>query len=194
MWSEAAAREVLAEHRETVHWVVRRMRAAGAGVGLEWEDLEAEAQWAVLVAVQRYEPGTATLTSWVRTKVRYRLIDVIRAASIHTRKQAEAALRYARGEADDDASAMAAARREVSVQFVALADGGPDPEQCAVETERRRWLAQAMCQLKPRVRRALEMRLAGCTQHEIGQALGVTESRACQLLKEGTRRLTTMAA
>ncbi|MDD9946758.1 MAG: RNA polymerase sigma factor FliA [Myxococcales bacterium] len=68
--------------------------------------------------------------------------------------------------------------------------GAPDPAKIFDEAELRTRLAQAIRALPERSQKVLALYYQEeCTQAEIGEILGVTESRVCQILGETTARL-----
>jgi RNA polymerase sigma factor FliA len=67
------------------------------------------------------------------------------------------------------------------------------PDAVLLDTDLKRRLAAAMGKLTERTQQVLALYYQEeCTQAEIGQILGVTESRVCQILGEATARLRAM--
>jgi RNA polymerase sigma factor for flagellar operon FliA len=71
--------------------------------------------------------------------------------------------------------------------------GNATPDVVLLDTDLKRRLASAMSKLTERTQQVLALYYQEeCTQAEIGQILGVTESRVCQILGEATARLRAM--
>lgn len=63
-------------------------------------------------------------------------------------------------------------------------------DDALIVTEQLGAVREAVSKLPPRERKAVELHhYRGWKLHEVGRALGVTESRACQLCKQGAARL-----
>jgi RNA polymerase sigma factor for flagellar operon FliA len=71
--------------------------------------------------------------------------------------------------------------------------GAPTPDLMLLENDLKHRLAVAMTKLSERTQQVLALYYQEeCTQAEIGQILGVTESRVCQILGEASARLRAM--
>lgn len=71
-----------------------------------------------------------------------------------------------------------------------IASAAHDPQELCVATEMRDRLTLAIAALPTRMQEVLALYYQEeCTQAEIGRALGVTESRVCQILREAAARL-----
>jgi RNA polymerase sigma factor for flagellar operon FliA len=71
--------------------------------------------------------------------------------------------------------------------------GNAMPDALLLDSDLKRRLADAMSKLTERTQQVLALYYQEeCTQAEIGQILGVTESRVCQILGEATARLRAM--
>jgi RNA polymerase sigma factor for flagellar operon FliA len=71
--------------------------------------------------------------------------------------------------------------------------GNATPDAVLLDSDLKRRLAAAMRKLTERTQQVLALYYQEeCTQAEIGQILGVTESRVCQILGEATARLRAM--
>jgi len=71
--------------------------------------------------------------------------------------------------------------------------GTATPDVVLLDSDLKRRLAEAMGKLTERTQQVLALYYQEeCTQSEIGQILGVTESRVCQILGEATARLRAM--
>jgi RNA polymerase sigma factor for flagellar operon FliA len=65
-----------------------------------------------------------------------------------------------------------------------------NPDAVLADSDLKKRLAEAICKLPERVQQVLGLYYQEeCTQAEIGEILGVTESRVCQILGEATLRL-----
>jgi RNA polymerase sigma factor for flagellar operon FliA len=204
-FTDAEARAALSRYEETVRALAHRFcRQAAVGGALDFEDLLAEGRVAVLEALATYRGYGITEHTWVRTRIRQRIIDAIRRLDLRTRDETRAAMRHAAGvETDPERAELArlvAARRVVSAD-APTADGEPltarleDTQTPRADEQidlRRRGLrlAKAIEALPPRQRDALELGLLeGLPLREIGDRLGITESRVCQLQKRAVEHL-----
>ena len=79
---------------------------------------------------------------------------------------------------------------DVRDQAAAADDPGVSPFGRLSRAQARATLEQALARLRPRDQQVLSLRYAeDLTLGEVGRVLGVTESRACQLLRDATGRL-----
>ncbi len=204
-WSDAEAREALARYEGLVRSAARRFEpVASLGRALDRDDLCAEGRVAVLEALSSYGGFGIAEQTWVRTRVRQRMIDAIRRMDLRSRHELRLAVQHANGELEDDAATdrarRIAARRLVSVDGP-LTDSEPmvarleDPvappvDELAERSERQERLMQALAALAPRQREALELGLfEGMALREIGERMGISESRVCQLQKRAVEHL-----
>lgn len=94
-----------------------------------------------------------------------------------------------------DRAAWKARGAEVSMESLPderlLPPGGePRPDELCLAAELRRLLAAAIAALPKRARQAVELYyFKGLTLREAGRAMGVNESRVCQILKPALREL-----
>jgi len=204
-WRDGNARVALERYQSTIAAVARRLTPlASRGRGLDAEDLKAEGRVAVLEALNTYQGFGIKESTWVRTRIRQRMIDAIRRMDLGSRGEMRAALRLqvcGTGEGVERESARrVAARRLVSMDTAAgdsepmvarLVDmRTPAPDTVVEGRLRGQQLVGAMAKLPGRQRRAIELGLfEGMALREIGERMGISESRACQLQKRAVTRL-----
>lgn len=204
-WTNAAAREALTRYEPMVRMLARRLRPLAAlGQALDEDDLCAEGRVAVLEALSTYEGFGIEERTWVRTRIRQRMIDAIRRLDLRSRDEMRLAVRHAAGEVLEGELAergrLITARRLVSVDL-APSDGeslgqrlmdthSPTAEETLFAHARRDGLLAAVAQLPPRQRAAVELALfEGLALREIGDRMGISESRVCQLQKRAIHHL-----
>ncbi len=150
--------------RTVVRFLARRLPQNWAA-----EDLRGWGNLALLKALENYRPGRGrTMESYVRYKVRFGVIDSLRALE---RKRRFTDPPYFEGLPED----------------LPVADStAPDP----VAATLRREVWDAVEQLPPRWRTLLRLHYEqGCTMRECAAALGVNQSRASAIHKSALRRL-----
>jgi DNA-directed RNA polymerase specialized sigma24 family protein len=87
-WGNVEAQTALARYESIVRAVARRLTpAARFGHALDEEDLCAEGRVAVLEALRTYAGFGIEERTWVRTRVRQRMIDAIRRLDVRTRDE-----------------------------------------------------------------------------------------------------------
>src|SRR5687767_7173290 len=87
-WGNREAQEALARYEVVVRAVARRLApAARFGHALDEEDLCAEGRVAVLEALRTYAGFGIEERTWVRTRIRQRMIDAIRRLDVRTRDE-----------------------------------------------------------------------------------------------------------
>lgn len=203
-WNNSDAREALEKYEGIVRMMARRLRpVASLGQALDEEDLRAEGRVAVLEALSTYQGFGIAESTWVRTRIRQRLIDSIRKLDLRTRDEMRLAVRHAAGETEgreEQRGRIVAARRLVSIDAATAdfepmvnrmpSDGTANPERIASDRNRYERLRSAMTDLPERQREALEMGLfEGMALREIGDRMGISESRVCQLQKRAVEHL-----
>jgi len=208
-WDNKSARKALAKYESLVRGMARRLRPlALAGRGLDVEDLEAEGRIAVLEALSTYAGFGVAEKSWVRMRVRQRMIDAIRRLDPRTRGEMRRLVAHAAGktsEEDEEACRAIAARRVVSLDVqepgreplvAQIADQSTmRPDDAAHANRLRAQLHGLIKRLPERARVTLELRLfEGASLSDVGAQLGVSASRACQLQRVAVRRLNTVLA
>ena len=206
-WNEKRAREVLERYETVVRRVARQLKPSAArGQALDDEDLCAEGRVAVLEALDTYHGYGISEWSWVRTRVRQRMIDAIRRLDIRSREEVRVLIR-GRGETGDASERTATEREEeIAARRLVFVDTGsaesdrlgrrmcnslaPLPDELAERRNRSERLLRALRELSPRQRTAVELGLMqGLNLREIGERMGVSEARVCQLQKLGVRNL-----
>ncbi|MEM6956699.1 MAG: sigma-70 family RNA polymerase sigma factor, partial [Myxococcota bacterium] len=201
-WNDADAREALEKYEGTVRMMARRLRpVATLGQALDEEDLRAEGRVAVLEALHTYKGFGIAESTWVRTRIRQRLIDAIRKLDLRTRDEMRLAVKHAAGETEGveaQRGKAIAARRLVSMD-ASTGDYEPmvnrlpssafrDAHSKAEDHHRFERLRAALTNLPERQRQAIEMGLfEGMALREIGDRMGISESRVCQLQKRAVQ-------
>lgn len=131
------------------------------------EEIEAEALTGLLSLADTYRPASPWL-KYVNRNLKYRLVDAMRRRSGRTNGK-----NFERRTNINDTEVL-------DVELNAI--GRHDPAFAEVETADA--FAFATSQLPERTRRIIEGRLAGMKMDEIGEALGISESRVSQILFE----------
>lgn len=204
-WTNKDAREALDRYEMIVRMSARRLKpVASLGQALDEEDLCAEGRVAVLEALSTYQGFGIEEHTWVRTRVRQRMIDAIRRLDLRSRDEMRLAVRHAAGQLEDtndqERGRAIAARRLVSFDS-APADSEPlhnrlrdsrtpQADDVAQSHRRQEQLMNALKVLPPRQRTAIELGLFdGLALREIGDRMGISESRVCQLQKRAVQHL-----
>lgn len=204
-WSDAEARKALASYEGIVRAMARRLRpVASLGQALDEDDLCAEGRVAVLEALTTYQGFGIEEHTWVRTRVRQRMIDAIRRLDLRSRDEMRLAVRHASGDeldgSDEERGRMIAARRLVSLDSAPsdtepmmnrLRDSKmPAADVVTFHSRQHGRLVEAIGELPDRQRQAIELGLfEGMALREIGDRMGISESRVCQLQKRATQHL-----
>lgn len=209
-WSEREARSALDRYEGLVRAMARRLKPlASAGRALDEEDLHAEGRVAVLEALRTYEGYGIQEQTWVRTRIRQRMIDAIRKLDPRSRDEMRLVVKHAAGQTEGDEEerrgTAIAARRLVSIDSAGLDEEPlsgrlpdertPLADEAAHELSQRRDLLEAIGDLPRRQRTALELGLfEGLPLKEIGRRMGISESRVCQLQKRAVEHLSARLA
>lgn len=204
-WTDKEARSALKRYEGIVRMMARRLRpVASLGQALDEDDLCAEGRVAVLEALSTYKGFGIEEKTWVRTRVRQRMIDAIRRMDLRSRDEMRLAVRHAAGETagtgEEERGRVLAARRLVSLDAKPregepmvgrLPDGRSRlSDEIADDLGRHRRLRSALTKLPERQRQAIEMGLyKGMALREIGDVMGISESRVCQLQKRAVQHL-----
>ncbi|MEM1414186.1 MAG: sigma-70 family RNA polymerase sigma factor [Myxococcota bacterium] len=204
-WTNADAREALERYEGIVRMMARRLRpVASLGQALDEEDLRAEGRVAVLEALSTYQGFGIAEQTWVRTRIRQRMIDAIRRMDLRTRDEMRLAVRHSAGETvgtkEEERGRVVAARRLVSIDaptgdFEPMVNRLSDDNQRLADDithnlGRYARLKDAITNLPERQRQAIEMGLfSGMALREIGDKMGISESRVCQLQKRAVQHL-----
>jgi RNA polymerase sigma factor FliA len=190
-WRNAEAATALARYEAVVRAAARRLApAARSAHGLDEEDLRAEGRVAVLEALRSYGGFGIEEQVWVRTRVRQRMIDALRRLSVRIRKPVHPPVQ------------RATEREGMGVRWLVSLDvldgeSGPGPhdaaplaDELAEESSRQLQLRHAIAALPVRQREAIQLGLfEGLLLREIGDRMGISESRACQLQKRAVQAL-----
>ena len=204
-FDETEAKEALQRYEGVVRMMARRLRPAAAlGQALDEDDLCAEGRVAVLEGLATYQHYGISEKAWVRTRIRQRMIDAIRKLDLRSRDEMSLAVRHASGETEGseehERGRIVSARRLVSidagtVEVPPMSERLPaeDTELADEITHRRLQYARlrdALALLPARQRQAVEMGLLhGLPLRKIGERMGISESRVCQLQKRAVHHL-----
>lgn len=204
-WGPRETKEALDRYEGIVRAMARRLRPLAAmGQALDEDDLCAEGRIAVLEALGSYQGFGIEEHTWVRTRVRQRMIDAIRRLDVRSRDEMRLAARHAAGDMKTDEEAergrVVAARRLVSIDASAddqqslgarLRDSRlPQADDVAHARDQGRRLEEALAALPERQRRAIELGIFdGLALREIGQMMGISPARVCQLQKRAVEHL-----
>lgn len=203
-WQNEEATRALARYEGLVYAMARRLRPlASAGRALDEDDLYCEGRVAVLEALSSYKHYGIQEQTWVRTRIRQRMIDAIRRLDPRSRDEMRLVVKHAAGQTsgeEERRGRVVSARRLVSMDAAPgqdeplvsrLEDAGSMPaDEAAHANHQRRELMAAMEQLPQRQRKALELGLfGGMPLKEIGELMGISESRVCQLQKRAVQHL-----
>jgi RNA polymerase sigma factor (sigma-70 family) len=157
--------EAIRAHRHVVDAQARALRVHPADA--DYDDLISDGQLALWEALATYDPGRAPLGSWLKARVRQRMIDGLR------RRLGRSAGRPAISSLDEAGGADDALLG--GSQTIASIDNGShlETEQLIIESRR----------VDPRLPRVLRLLAAGYTRSETAQAIGVSRTSVWRLLK-----------
>jgi RNA polymerase sigma factor for flagellar operon FliA len=203
-WGNAEARNALTKYEGLVRTMARRLRPlAAAGRALDEDDLHCEGRVAVLEALASYQGYGIMEQTWVRTRIRQRMIDAIRRLDPRSRDEMRLVVKHAAGKTSDQEETRA---RAVSARLLVTIDSAapseeplsarlqdprtPMADEAAHTNHQRHQLMTALEILPKRQRKALELGLFhGLPLKEIGRQMGISESRVCQLQKRAVQHL-----
>ncbi|MEY4513091.1 MAG: hypothetical protein RLZZ450_5213 [Pseudomonadota bacterium] len=213
-WHDGEARIALDRYEGLVHAIARRLvPAARMGQALDQEDLWAEGRIAVLEALRTYQGFGIEERTWVGTRIRQRMIDAIRRLDVRTRDELRFyAAQQQVSRVDNEESTQVdhdkrerarelSARRLISLDASVNADAEPlssrlhdhyvrPADEIADQNALQQRLHSAIARLPERQRTAIQLSLfEGLPLREIGDRMGVTESRVCQLQKRAVEML-----
>lgn len=202
-WTNIQAQEALEKYESSVRMLARRLSpVASLGQALDEEDLCAEGRIAVLEALTTYEGFGIEERTWVRTRIRQRMIDAIRRLDVRSRDEMRLAVRppEENGEEAEERARELRSRRLVSFDSAPpeieplsakICDTYvPPADEVAEQNAQHVRLMTAIALLPPRQRVAIELALfEGLPLREIGDRMGISESRVCQLQKRAVQHL-----
>lgn len=204
-WGNVEAQTALARYETIVRAVARRLApAARFGHALDEEDLCAEGRVAVLEALRTYAGFGIEERTWVRTRVRQRMIDAIRRLDVRTRDEVRQSAQRERARQEGDEAESPITREHCVRRLVSLDSlyGDSEPassagnesvlyaDELAEQNAQQGRLMDAIAALPPRQREAIELGLfEGLQLREIGDRMGISESRVCQLQKRAVQHL-----
>jgi RNA polymerase sigma factor (sigma-70 family) len=142
---------LLAEFGAVVEGEIKRYRGVALR-GLDYDDLRAIARIAVLEASLTHDPALSALRTWVRLRVKQRLVECIRSSQQDV-------------ELTDDVESL---------------PNGRNPHELLEAMETTMWVRGAIDVLDPRPRTIVVATLAGETLRQIGPTLGISKSRVGQ--------------
>lgn len=166
-----------------VERVAKRVaRRLPANVSLD--DLVGAGSVGLIDAVKRFDPARApSFAAYAELRIRGAILDHLRSVDWLPRSMRAS---VKRGESESAVVSV----DDHTIGFEAFADAGPSPSMAFEQRERQAGLAAAITQLPERSRRVLALYyIDELTLKEIGEVLGVTESRVCQLHSEAVQRL-----
>lgn len=170
---------------------------------IDLDDLTGAGNLGLAVALEQYaDADEDSFDGLAISRIRGHMLDFLRTMDPLTRRQRRAVNRHrdrrAQGlsiapEASSnlDAAALELATQHARVDDVmdSVRDPGPAADDTLEDSYQRRMFEQALAALDPRLKTVLEMHLGEHTLRDIGQTLGVTESRACQLRAAAVKEL-----
>lgn len=198
-WENVEARVALTRYEAVVRALARRLApVARFGHALDEEDLRAEGRVAVLEALRTYAGFGIEERTWVRTRIRQRMIDAIRRLDVRTREEVRKCAEHERAcAAQGEPQPARCVRRLVSLETLAgdaepgaTGELAPSADEIAEQHAQHTRLLNAIRVLPPRQRKAIELGLfEGLALREIGDLMGISESRVCQLQKRAVQHL-----
>jgi RNA polymerase sigma factor for flagellar operon FliA len=211
-WDEKEARRALERYESVVRWIAGQLRPSAAhGQALDEEDLWAEGRVAVLEALDCHQGYGISERAWVRTRVRQRMIDAIRRLDIRSREELKVLARCRANRPGEENGEQSDRDEEIAARRLIFIDTAsaesdrlgrricnslaPLPDELAESRTRNERLLRGLRELSPRQRDAVELGLLhGLNLREIGERMGISEARVCQLQKQGVCRLRSAVA
>lgn len=188
--TNAAVRDVLAEHASTINVECYRAFPMFRGSAMvDIDDLRSIAQYAVLVAIEKHDPALGSMRGYLKTAIRRRLIDEARNNSLYSRDELEQHKREEWKSANRFLLSMDAPRAgddDATLHDFLGAEGGHLATEDAMLMGK---AEQMMEKLPPRQAQIMRMNIEGHSLTEIGNILGVSVSRVCQLLKRANQNM-----
>lgn len=148
------------------------------------DDLVGAGSVGLIEAVKRFDPERApSFAAYAELRIRGAILDHLRAVDWLPRSMRAS---VKRGESESAVVSV----DDRSDGFDGFAASSPSPSMAFEARERQTRLAAAIAALPARTRRVLALYyIDELTLKEVGEVLGVTESRACQLHGEAVMRL-----
>lgn len=198
-WSDTDARVALGKYEVLLRNEARRLRSLALRTNtLDEEDLCAEGRIAVLEALKRFQGWGVNEVTWVRMRVRQRMLDAIRRSSLWSRLDSRVVARDRRGETLTEGEKVRAEdahqRKLVSLDAepvgnqVSLAETIPDsteetPENILEDKRKGAELASAIVRLPERTRKIVAaVLLEGRLARDVASEFCISESRISQIL------------
>jgi RNA polymerase sigma factor (sigma-70 family) len=168
--SHKEAERLYMENQGLVGFFYRKYAGMLSFANIDQEDILQQIRMSIWEATLLYDADKAKFSSWAGRTVCHDLIHLRRKHLTKGRYAANCAVSL-----DNPVSA------EVDVLLVDLLPSGDDVESRCIaamdfETHRRK--------LKPKARKALELRLGGMTQYEIAAEIGCAQSQVSRYLKQ----------
>lgn len=209
-WDNDEAKACIAKYDRMVRAMARRLaRRAAVGRVLDEDDLHAEGRVAILEALSSYRGFGISEAGWVRTRVRQRMIDAIRRFDPRNRAEMRLVVKHAAGKTSGQEAEIArvlGARHLVSLEARGAGDGEslgarladtqvPRADEAAHANRQRERLQALVPSLPGNERVVFELRLfEGASLKDVGQKLGISAGRVCQLQLSAVRRLSLQLA
>lgn len=196
---EACGAAAVRAYRPMIRAEARRLARVASRTGyLDEDDLVAEASIAVLEAIASHEPWGVEERTWVRTRIRQRLVDALRRASPLSRDELRRVARMDRGEAlaPHELRLAEAARARQVLHFESerpgsrglhetIGSGDPPVDEAATRHLLVDRLHDEVQLLRPRLREVVEAVVErGVAPTEVARTIQVSNGRVSQLLAE----------
>lgn len=165
-------RNLIHKYDNVVRWEALKLKGLAETTGaLDFDDLISCGQFAIIEALEAYKDHGVTEKTYVKNRVRMRMIDTIRSLSPYSRSEAK----------NENFSWY----KKIPIDtFPFSFDDGSDIIENIETQQRRAWFQSKRKHLTVRQQDALVLYLEGCTFRKMGDALGVSEARAHQIIQE----------